>query len=596
MRKELELSDHFPKTGEPTVRLAAFTRRHGGLSIEKVAFAESQSPLYDFLTTIQPEVDQTFLLVNAIGAYETYDDNRNGDGFNEFAYKIGTRATCGHPDCTKAIDGWINGRETLVEHYKTFEEFAGIYQHHVNKDPSKSLGKVQKAIWNARMHRTELLLKVNNKKEPSLIQRVGSGDFPAVSMGCHVKWDVCSICGHRAPTRAQYCDHALRHMREIFPDGRKVCVLNPSPRFFDISFVFRPADPTGWTMQKVAREHVVLSSRIGEVLDQQEAIAISFMKVAEEIDTSWRGAGPLGRYVQSLSPTSVDTPTFDEKLLARVYPQGEVIKSAAEKNALAVSDDVVDRLTLATPALVALLGRFPGTFKTAVYGDVGDVLRERAFAPWDGVDLDIGPGAHHRAAEPGRTELLSITDPYTGHVYQTTRGTAMDASRQDVKTKLLNTAILSALYTAGLHHVLGGKIKRTALALPVAALMAQATNKALVRAFPPYRNPEYLTDQGIPVSGGTAFKEAAITPHHWAQKLASDAGVHTDETVRDALCSRILTGGGGLFLKWASLPISAQVNTLTHGATKSASAYAVSDLDLASLADNLLDLLTHRAP
>lgn len=594
MRKELELGERFPQTGEPTVQIAAFRNTRGGLSIEKRAFDESQSPLYDFLKTVTPIVGCTFVLVNAMGAFETYDDNRNGDGFNEFPFKVGERATCGHPDCTLPIDGWVSAKEVLPLHYKTFEEFAGIYQHHVNKDPSKSLGKVEKALWNPRMHRVELLLRVNNAKEPMLIERIGSGDFPAVSMGTHVKWDVCTICGHRAPTRAQYCDHALNHMREVLADGRKVCVLNPSPRFFDISFVFRPADPTGWTMQKVARESVRLSALIGEELDRQTRRSYFFLKTAEEVFGGWGDpSNMLGRYVQQLPATTYQPdPTLSlAGLLTELRPQGEVLKLAAAENGLSLSEHAIDRLVLSTPALVGLLGRHEATFKGASYGTVGDVLRERAFSPADSFAPEIGPGALYRAAEPQRTEMLTITDPYTGHVYQTTRGSAIAAGNSDIKKRLLNTALFSALYAAGLHHILQKKVNRTLLALPLAVGLGHLTEKKMRSVFAPYRNPEYMTDQGIPVSGGTEFKAASLTPTTWAEKLASDCIERVGTPLRVDLEARVRQDGGARFLKWASLSLPSQVDALTHDALDTTDPYAVS-LNLNALSDNLMALVT----
>ena len=89
MDKLLDFDERFPKTGEPTVQLVAFDNLRGGLTIEKRAFSEGHSPLYDFLKTVKPEAGCSFILVNALGAYEFYDDNRNGDGFPAQPYKVG---------------------------------------------------------------------------------------------------------------------------------------------------------------------------------------------------------------------------------------------------------------------------------------------------------------------------------------------------------------------------------------------------------------------------------------------------------------------------------------------------------------------------
>lgn len=67
-----------------------------------------------------------------------------------------------------------------------------------------------------------------------------------------------------APTRKFYCAH-MRPTKEggmpgkILPDGRKVFVFNPHPRFFDISFVFIGADKTAKVMIKIADSNRVYS-------------------------------------------------------------------------------------------------------------------------------------------------------------------------------------------------------------------------------------------------------------------------------------------------------------------------------------------------
>lgn len=587
MRKLLELEDHFPKTGEPTAQLVAWRGHTGNLQIEKRAFAESHSPAYSFLSTVQPEEGISYILVNAMGAWETYDDNRNGDGFPLNPYMVGERAKCGHPECTKALDGWVSEPETLGHHYQSFQEHGGIYRHHVNKDPSKSLGTVPHAFLNPRMKRVELLLRYVNARDIEIPTRIGDKDFPAVSMGCHVRWDVCTICGHRAPTRAQYCRHALTQMRMILPDGRKVCVLNPSPRFFDISFVFRPADPTGWTMLKAAHSVFHYSADLGAALDAQERVKDAFHNTSYEIRSAWTDADSfVGNYVRFIgAPKEASAPSKPEDAICgeRLLGQREVIKLAQEVYGLSLPESVVDRIVVATPAIVAMLGQYPNSFKGASLGPVGDVLRDRAYAPWTNENVSKGPGAHYRAAEPPRTDLLTITDPYTGRNYQTTRGAAMDAERSDVKTKVRNTALFSALYAAGLHHLLGSRPLRTALALPLAAGLGHATERAVHKAFPPYRNPVYVTDQGVPVSGGTEFKAAALTPASWAEKLAHDADFQ-------GTLDRIHKAGGERFVKWASLPLSQQVVTLTVGADRSHSANSELDLDRLSL--NFLSLFT----
>lgn len=86
---------------------------------------------------------------------------------------------------------------------------------------------------------------------------------------CKISYDVCNQCGNKAPTRADYCDHARYKLGELNDDGTKNFVYNPSPSFFDISRVFRPADRTSYTLKKVADVIEIRSSaELGDSLEQ----------------------------------------------------------------------------------------------------------------------------------------------------------------------------------------------------------------------------------------------------------------------------------------------------------------------------------------
>ena len=214
LAKELQLDEYFRGSNglEPTVQLLDFN--------SKVASEAS-----DWSINIQPTPGKTYILVLAMGASEFYGPNRNGDAFRE---------------------------SELIKTHKTFETNAHVYKSHVNKDPAKSYGKVVKSFYNKDMHRVELILEIDNAKAPDIVDKVNSGRSVAVSMGCKIKYDVCSICGNKAPTRAQYCTHLRNELNKIYPDGRIVAADNPNPKFFDISIVWRPADKTGYMLKKVA--------------------------------------------------------------------------------------------------------------------------------------------------------------------------------------------------------------------------------------------------------------------------------------------------------------------------------------------------------
>lgn len=187
--------------------------------------AEYSQILVDFIKTLKEKADKVYALVNALSAGEFYGSNRNGDYFPE---------------------------EALKEYHKTFEALGHVYRHHVNKDPQKSMGRVVFSHYNPEMHRVELIIELDKGKAEDVVGRLDKGDLPAVSMGCRVPWDECSICGNRARTRKEYCEHLAKKMNTVMPTGQRVVAINRMPKFFDLSVVLVPADRTAGFLSKVA--------------------------------------------------------------------------------------------------------------------------------------------------------------------------------------------------------------------------------------------------------------------------------------------------------------------------------------------------------
>lgn len=174
---------------------------------------------------------KTQLLLTALGAGEIWGQNANGDFF--------PREAISH-------EGKDYGYQTFVEHAK-------VYKHHVNKDPSRSYGSVLLAVYNPTYHRVELIVTIDHDKSPEVIDKIEHGEPVEFSMGCRVPWDECNICGNRAKTQKEYCDHAKFYLGRIHPGtGKLVYVINRFPKFFDISIVTIGADRIAKGLLKVA--------------------------------------------------------------------------------------------------------------------------------------------------------------------------------------------------------------------------------------------------------------------------------------------------------------------------------------------------------
>jgi hypothetical protein len=167
----------------------------------------------------------------ALGAYESFGLNRNGDGFEHH---------------------WLDKK------HDTFVKNAHYFQYHQNKDPALSRGRPVASALNERTDMVDLLIVADMDKCAEQIQALESGRRVPTSMGAKVAFDVCTICDHHARTRDEYCEHVHKlasapyGMRQVLADGRVCGVMNPDPNFFDISDVLLGAAPESETLLKVA--------------------------------------------------------------------------------------------------------------------------------------------------------------------------------------------------------------------------------------------------------------------------------------------------------------------------------------------------------
>ena len=132
-------------------------------------------------------------------------------------------------------------------------KYGGVYrEHHNSKKGGISQGDVVLEAYNPAMHRGELVVKLDNNKWTSALNKLASGKSVFWSMGCGVPYDICSGCGHQASTRETYCDHLLYNKLGIAKEGHQIFAINDMPHFHDISEVTVPADRIAFALSKVA--------------------------------------------------------------------------------------------------------------------------------------------------------------------------------------------------------------------------------------------------------------------------------------------------------------------------------------------------------
>lgn len=288
---------------------------------EAAASLPQLEQIQKFLKGLSRQDGVLYALVSALGAGEYWGSNSNGDYFSEEALLHSPPGWHELPYDQQKLQGarWSWG-------YPTFYN-AHAFQHHVNKDPARAFGEVEYVMWDPFMKRVLLVIGFSRRRATEMgaigvLDRIENGEYPDVSMGCRVPYDVCSICadwsritknakvdlaehkrrpitGMSTVTR-EYCQHLTNELNRIYPDGRQVKMLNIHPKFFDLSVVFIGADKTSKILAKLAAgqcpirheapmckkgctqcspDHAIASGHVHDVWDREKA---AMEKTAEE--------------------------------------------------------------------------------------------------------------------------------------------------------------------------------------------------------------------------------------------------------------------------------------------------------------------------
>jgi hypothetical protein len=235
----------------------------GGGGLAKIA-GEMHPEISRFLRGLKPDERYQYVLMTPMGAFEYWGMNVNGDVFPE--------ASLGYNHLIRADSRQVAAeleRRWLTPHgkslpagdwtkfgYKTFEQ-ALRYRHHINKDPTIAYGDIPLAVWNSRMRRVEVIARHDREAAKrvgadEIISDLDEGKPRQISMGCRVKFDVCTSCGNISRTQHDYCDHLRYKMGQVDAEGSVIGAVNFFPVFFDLSDVIVPAGKESGVLMKVA--------------------------------------------------------------------------------------------------------------------------------------------------------------------------------------------------------------------------------------------------------------------------------------------------------------------------------------------------------
>jgi hypothetical protein len=158
-------------------------------------------------------------------------------------------------------DGWPV--DQIKKSYKTFVG-RPIYVEHNNSDPERARGVILDAVYRESKLASGItdgsvycLMEVDADNFPKLANAIMEGQLNAVSMGADVEGTQCSACGKYASKPAEYCAHIPRlkgRTVTVYKQGKRIeslvyesCI---KPNFFELSFVFDPADESAWLLDK----------------------------------------------------------------------------------------------------------------------------------------------------------------------------------------------------------------------------------------------------------------------------------------------------------------------------------------------------------
>jgi hypothetical protein len=292
---------------------------------------------------LMPDKDHVGLHIVALGDFEHYGSNRNGDSFP---------------------------KKACVDYHSTFEKFANLFRHHRNKDPEKRLGQVVKSAYAEPMARIELFVHAHKDKARDELQKLASdGEIP-FSMACRVAYDRCSVCQNlrKSASDPNQCDHVKYSLGRMQDDGKVICTHNDQPKFFDISFVGRPADRIAWNLKTAA----------GEIVDSVKLAEAEGVWVPDHLVITSHAALTKQGYVNEIAriqwffdKLANDTPrTSSERYI------WELRKSAGAR----LSDEVIEDLRQFEPADVFVALAKEGAildpesfFKYAMGADYGEL-------------------------------------------------------------------------------------------------------------------------------------------------------------------------------------------------------------------------------
>lgn len=191
------------------------------------------------------------------------------------------------------------------------------------------------------------ILVATNLKHRDLVEKIKTGDYNAMSMGCLIEYSQCSKCGNIAKDETQACKHILYFKKNFFYDeaGNKriiaeLCGRSEDPdscKFIEGSWVKKPAfegallrnivNPTDDLSEKL-QVAVAIPSSVPSVGDFSKAASMTAGRLVRQIQAQEEGSEPQPEAPKDdaafpEAPEGEGTPLEVDKPEGEGSPEGE---------------------------------------------------------------------------------------------------------------------------------------------------------------------------------------------------------------------------------------------------------------------------------
>lgn len=268
-----------------------------------VKTAGSYSPeIMSAIMGLNREPQYYYVVINAVGAFNVWGANKNGDGFTEEGLRhVSTEADAG----TDNDYG-----------YKTFERYAKLFKHHVNKADSPSYGKVFFSHWNDKLKRVELVVGIDVSAGADIIQALEQQEPVSVSMGCFTdpNYPIATMYGYKKISDIIPGDMVCTSEGRF----RKVTSLNRRKYTGGVSTLsFR-----GLSLKMQLTDNHPLMAKVFSAESKGKSRPYIHDSEFEDVDFEWTHAGHLekGDHIKLVTPDYSDEffPDIDDENLAKL--------------------------------------------------------------------------------------------------------------------------------------------------------------------------------------------------------------------------------------------------------------------------------------